>query len=82
MFNLSKINTSDYNYLSNARQIALVKVSLESIKNAIESSQNDVPLEMIAQDISDAYNSLGEIIGSTYKDELLDELFSKFCLGK
>ncbi len=82
MFNLSKINSSDYNYLSNARQIALVSTSLESIKNALESAQNEVPLEMIAQDISDAYNSLGEIIGATYKDELLDELFSKFCLGK
>lgn len=82
MFNLNKIKSSDYNYLSNARQIALVRESLESIKNAIESAQNEVPLEMIAQDISDAYSSLGEIIGSTYKDELLDELFSKFCLGK
>lgn len=82
MFNLNKINTGDYNYLSNARQIALVKNALESIENAMTSAENEVPLEMIAQDISDAYNTLGEIIGSTYKDELLDELFSKFCLGK
>lgn len=82
MFNLNKINTGDYNYLSNARQIALVKNALESIENAMASAENEVPLEMIAQDISDAYNTLGEIIGSTYKDELLDELFSKFCLGK
>lgn len=82
MFNLNKIKSSDFNYLSNARQIALVRESLESIKSAIESAQNEVPLEMIAQDISDAYSTLGEIIGSTYKDELLDELFSKFCLGK
>ena len=82
MFNLNKIKSSDFNYLSNARQIALVRESLESIKNAIKSAQNEVPLEMIAQDISDAYSTLGEIIGSTYKDELLDELFSKFCLGK
>ena len=76
------INTGDYNYLSNARQIALVKNALESIENAMTSAENEVPLEMIAQDISDAYSTLGEIIGSTYKDELLDELFSKFCLGK
>ncbi|MBO5474952.1 MAG: tRNA uridine-5-carboxymethylaminomethyl(34) synthesis GTPase MnmE [Bacilli bacterium] len=82
MFNLNKINTGDYNYLSNARQIALVKNALESIENAMTSVENEVPLEMIAQDISDAYSTLGEIIGSTYKDELLDELFSKFCLGK
>ena len=41
-----------------------------------------MPLEMIAVDIHDAFDKLGEIIGVTYKDELLDELFSKFCLGK
>ena len=41
-----------------------------------------IPLEMVAVDIRDAYDSLGEIIGASYKDELLDELFSKFCLGK
>ena len=37
---------------------------------------------MIATDIKEAYDLLGEIIGSTYKDELLDELFANFCLGK
>jgi tRNA modification GTPase len=82
MFNLDKITKSDYNYLSNARQIALVKSALEFIRSAKISAKNDIPLEMIAQDISDAYDSLGSIIGETYKDELLDELFSKFCLGK
>jgi len=41
-----------------------------------------MPLEMISVDIKKAYDDLGEIIGATYKDELLDELFSKFCLGK
>ena len=37
---------------------------------------------MISVDLNDAYNYLGEIIGAVYKDELLDTLFSKFCLGK
>ena len=82
LFNLSEIKSKNYNYLSNARQVALVRQSIISIDNAIESVQNEMPMEMIAVDIKDAFDKLGEIIGATYKDELLDELFSKFCLGK
>lgn len=82
LFNFDKLKSSNYNMLANARQTALVRKSIQAINSAIESTKNDVPLEMIAVDIDDAYNSLGEIIGETYKDELLDELFSKFCLGK
>lgn len=82
LFNLSEIKSKNYNYLSNARQVALVKQAIISIDNAISSVKEDMPLEMIAVDIKDAFDLLGEIIGVTYKDELLDELFSKFCLGK
>ena len=82
MFNLNEIKSKNYNFLSNARQIALVRNSLESIENAIKSVEEEMPLEMISVDIKKAYDDLGEIIGATYKDELLDELFSKFCLGK
>ena len=79
MFNLNEIKSKNYNFLSNARQIALVRNSLESIENAIKSVEEEMPLEMISVDIKKAYDDLGEIIGATYKDELLDELFSKFC---
>ena len=82
MFNLNEIKSKNYNFLSNARQIALVRTALESIENALMSVEDEIPLEMIAVDIKKAYDDLGEIIGATYKDELLDELFSKFCLGK
>ena len=82
LFNLSEIKSKNYNYLSNARQVALVRQSIISIDNAIESVKDEMPMEMIAVDIKDAFDKLGEIIGVTYKDELLDELFSKFCLGK
>lgn len=82
MFNLNEIKSKNYNFLSNARQIALVRNSLESIENAIKSVEEEMPLEMISVDIKKAYDDLGEMIGATYKDELLDELFSKFCLGK
>lgn len=82
MFKLDEIKSKNYNFLSNARQSSLVSSALNSIKEAMKSVENEVPLEMIATDIKEAYDTLGEIIGETYKDELLDELFSNFCLGK
>ena len=82
LFNLDEIESKNYNYLSNARHIALTHKSLESIENALKSIKDEVPFEMISVDLNDAYNYLGEIIGAVYKDELLDTLFSKFCLGK
>jgi tRNA modification GTPase len=82
MFNLAELNKGDFTYLSNARQISLVKKALKSIDEALKQNKNDSPVDMIAIDIKSCWDSLGEIIGETYKDELLDELFSKFCLGK
>lgn len=82
LFKLDLIKEKNYNFLSNARQIALVSASLERIKDGIQGAKDKIPLEMIAEDLKEAYDALGEIIGVTYKDELLDELFSKFCLGK
>ena len=82
MFNINQIKQKNYNFLSNARQIALVKQAKNSIDSALISVDNLVPLEMIAVDIKNAFDILGEIIGVTYKDELLDELFKNFCLGK
>lgn len=79
MFNLDEIGSKNFNLLSNARQIALITSSLNSIEEAIKSVEEEVPLEMIATDIKEAYDLLGEIIGSTYKDELLDELFANFA---
>ena len=82
LFNLDELKSKNYNYLSNARHIALVKEAVSAVENGIESAENNLPFEMISVDINEAYKSLGEIIGAVYKDELLDTLFSKFCLGK
>ena len=82
LFNFQQIKSKDYNYLSNARQKALVSQALKSVEAAIVSSKNQVPLEMVAVDLKDAFDSLGEVIGVSYREELLDQLFSNFCLGK
>ena len=82
LFNLEKLETSDLTYLSNARSISLLKKSLNNISNAIDNINNNDPIDIVELELKDAWSTLGEIIGETYTDELLDELFSRFCLGK
>ena len=81
LFNLENLETKDYTYLSNARQISLVKAK-DIIEQAINSLNNEAPIDLITVDLRNCYETLGEIIGATYKEDLLNELFSKFCLGK
>ncbi len=81
-FNLEKIEVKDATYLTNARQNALIKNTISYIDQALEDIETEVPVDIIEINIRAAWDTLGEIIGATYKDELLDELFSNFCLGK
>jgi len=68
--------------MSNARSISLLGKSLNNINDAISEINNNSPIDIVEFHLKDAWNNLGEIIGETYTDELLDELFSRFCLGK
>ena len=82
MFNLEEINLGDFTYLSNSRQISLVKKAVEISKNLEEALNNDVPIDLLEIDIKEICEILGEIIGESYDDKLIDTLFSNFCLGK
>ena len=82
LFNLEEIITNDMTYLSNARSISLLKKSLEILEESLKNINNDISIDIIEMDLKNAWQTLGEIIGQTYTDELLDEIFSRFCLGK
>lgn len=82
IFNLEKINTNDLTYITNARHKALIEVALNYLNSALKNIDNGYSVDMLEIDIRACWDTLGEIIGATYKDELLDELFSNFCLGK
>ena len=82
LFNIGELQTSDLTYLSNARTISLLKKSMHQIEDTLEEIQNNSPIDIVELGLKDSWNTLGEVIGETYKDELLDELFSRFCLGK
>lgn len=82
LFNLNELETQDFTYLSNARQINLIKNCLSLSEEIDKQNEKNTPLDLIQIDIQRLWEKLGELTGESYKDELLDEIFSKFCLGK
>ncbi len=82
LFNLNELEQQDYTYLSNVRQISLAKDAYQILEEVDNGIKNEVPVDMIEIDIKRAWKKLGEIIGETYTEELIDQLFSQFCLGK
>src|SRR5690554_5413334 len=79
---LDNLSEKDYNYLSNARHIQKVREAKESLESVIVAIENEMPIDILAIDLTNSWNLLGEIVGSNYDNELIDQLFSKFCLGK
>lgn len=82
LFNLSEIETADLTYLTSARSEAILRNVLSLISSVENGINSNVPIDMIEIDLKSIWNLLGEIIGETYTDELLDEIFSRFCVGK
>ncbi len=82
LFDLDGIATSNLELISSTRVISLITTSLTHIENALANVTKGIPVDMLAIDIKAAWDALGEITGEIYQDELLDTLFSKFCLGK
>lgn len=82
IFNLEQIEQEDLTYLSNARCISLLKQALNSVIDVKEAINNEIPVDMIEIDLKKIWEILGSIIGVNYEEELIDQLFSQFCLGK
>ncbi len=82
IFNLDRITTKDLNNIVNARAVAHLKTTIYHINEVKNAIKNNLPIDMIEIDLKTIWNTLGLIIGETYEDELIDQLFSQFCLGK
>ena len=82
MFNLEQISTKDYNYLTNVRQISLAKNAYQKLVDVESGLKDNLPVDMIEIDLRDCFDLLGEITGKTYSDEIIDNLFERFCVGK
>ena len=82
MFSLGKITSGEEEILANARQIQLLEKANQSLLNAIEAMKNNIPVDLIVTDLYESWESLKEILGERAKEDLLDELFKRFCIGK
>ncbi|MBP3461678.1 MAG: tRNA uridine-5-carboxymethylaminomethyl(34) synthesis GTPase MnmE [Bacilli bacterium] len=82
IYDLEEIENNDMTYLNNARSIALLKESLNLVENAIKNIKNAFPIDIVEIDIKESCTKLNEILGENYNENLLNELFSNFCLGK
>lgn len=80
--NLDSIVNKDMSYLSNIREITLVNKASVALNSANKSLEEGLPIDVIEIDLKRAWEYLGEIIGDAYEDELVDNIFSNFCLGK
>lgn len=82
MFFSGEVEAEDPTYVSNARHIALLHQAKDRIRDAINAAEAGIPVDMIQMDLTRGWEILGEIIGETVQDELINQLFSQFCLGK
>lgn len=82
LFFAGEVSNQDMTYVSNARHISLLKSAKASIDDAISAAEAGVPVDMIQIDLIKTWELLGEVIGESVDDGLIDQLFSQFCLGK
>ena len=82
IFDLKSISESNYTYITNARQISLLNKCINIINEINKEVENQEEVDLIEIDIKRLWETLSEITGEVNSDDLLNEIFSKFCLGK
>ena len=82
LFNVGSFLSKNLMFFTNARQIALLKSAIESLEEVEKGINEEKEIDMIEIDLKLVWEKLGDIIGANYTEELIDDLFSRFCLGK
>ena len=82
MFYEGNISFNDQVYITNIRQKAALTEALESLKKVQDSIAMDMPEDFFSIDLMSAYEELGSIVGESVGEDLVNEIFSKFCMGK
>ena len=82
IYNLGEIEVADTTYITNTKSLSLLKKSLDDIEKIELGINNNIPIDLLEIDLKQIWNNLGEITGESFHEELLDQLFSQFCLGK
>jgi tRNA modification GTPase len=82
LFRMGQVEAAEGTYVTNARHVHLLKKALQSVRDCISGIDAGVPLDMVEIDLKNAWQTLGEIIGDAVAEDLIDQIFSQFCLGK
>ncbi|MGE7604321.1 tRNA uridine-5-carboxymethylaminomethyl(34) synthesis GTPase MnmE [Peribacillus sp. NPDC097675] len=82
LFFEGSLEAGDITYVSNARHIALLGQALQAIEDSMEAIEMGTPIDLVQIDFTKAWELLGEVIGESVQDGLINQLFSQFCLGK
>ena len=82
MFNLNEINLDNEIVITNERHRSIIKKAINNVEKAEESLKNGMPIDIVAISIKDILSNLGEITGDEASEEIIDEIFARFCLGK
>lgn len=82
LFFKGKVQSDDLTYVSNSRHISLLNKAKGSIDEALNSIEQWLPIDMVAIDIKSSWDYLGEITGDAVNEDLVDQIFSQFCVGK
>ena len=82
MFYHGEISFNDEIYITNARQKSSLMDTAESLKKVLESIALGLPEDFYSIDLMSAYESLGNIIGESVGEDLINEIFGRFCMGK
>lgn len=82
MFNLNEINLDNENVITNVRQKNLITKAIENVKKAKETIEQKMPIDIIAIFIKDILEDLGKITGEVVTEDIIEEIFANFCLGK
>ena len=82
LYNLDIIKNNDFTYITNLRQINKIKESYNILLEIEKEIEDNIELDMLEMDLKEIWNVLGEITGDSYDEELLDDLFKNFCVGK
>ncbi len=82
LFFAGKVEGTEATYVSNVRHIHLLERALGNVRDAIAGIEGNIPLDMVEIDLKNAWQHLGEIIGEAVSEDLIDQIFSQFCLGK
>ena len=82
IFKINEINIDNEVIVTNTRHKNLINKAIESTNNAQISLENNMPMDIVAIDIKSILENLGEITGENVSDNIINEIFSKFCLGK